>query len=118
MVGLRTASDPINVTLLEEETTLMKQHLILLKYEIKYERLFYTQKSKIDWMSFGDTSSRFIHAQMKERRSSQRIATIRDSQGRLLTDESLIKNSILEYYQNLLGTSKPVLGFDPLPSCY
>ncbi|XP_074278157.1 uncharacterized protein LOC141601754 [Silene latifolia] len=71
-------------------------------------RSFLSQKAKAYGMSDGDENSQYFHSIMKARRLQNRILCIQDRHGVTHTNLSNIEGAFEDYYQQLLGTSKPV----------
>jgi len=102
-------ADPGNIELQVIESDLRKEHTRLVKAEVDIRR----QKAKVQWLKEGDIHSSFFHASLKARRQHSQIVSVCDSQGRRLTDSMEMKEEILSFYKNLLGTSNEVESIDP-----
>ncbi|KAK4713267.1 hypothetical protein R3W88_019174 [Solanum pinnatisectum] len=73
----------------------------ILKKQIIYQYL--QQKSKIKWLQEGDQNTKFYHNFLKARRNANRIFTIKDKQGKFLTNTKEINKEFIDYYNELLG---------------
>ncbi|XP_074315726.1 uncharacterized protein LOC141651935 [Silene latifolia] len=69
---------------------------------------FLQQKAKTEWLKEGDENTAFYHRKIKARQVHNKVLQIKDMQGQFHSDPEGIENSFLAYYQDLLGTSKPV----------
>ncbi|XP_074315320.1 uncharacterized protein LOC141651511 [Silene latifolia] len=68
--------------------------------------LFLNQKAKIQWMECNDENSHYFHSSIKARRAHNKVLAIKDQHGRLCSDNKDIENAFLDYYSDLLGSSK------------
>ncbi|XP_059639319.1 uncharacterized protein LOC132281652 [Cornus florida] len=72
------------------------------------EELYWKQKSRNQWLQFGDRNSKFFHATTKRRRAKNAIIGIRDDLGFWQEKETTIHSTFLNYFQNLFQTSSPM----------
>lgn len=70
---------------------------------MKSERLFYNQRAKVKWLTEGDTNSKFFHASIKMRKNAAGIGSIALEDGSIRTDRQGISDSLVNFYENLLG---------------
>lgn len=71
---------------------------------VSAELLLLKQKAKVEWLGMDDLNTKFFHAKMREKNAKQRIDSILNSQGVVVTEEKDIANAFLLYYEELLGT--------------
>ncbi|KAL0292777.1 UNVERIFIED_CONTAM: hypothetical protein Sradi_6973500 [Sesamum radiatum] len=64
------------------------------------------QRAKLNWLKYGDQSSKIFFRKIKANRARQRICQITGSTGALLTEPSLISKEFVTYYQELLGGAR------------
>ncbi|KAF5178624.1 hypothetical protein FRX31_031789 [Thalictrum thalictroides] len=89
-----------DVLLINEDKNNRKEYTDLLKME--YEGL--KQKTNCTWMLKGDRCTAFFHGILKERKSSNKIWAIYDSQGSKLTDAAEVQGMVVKHYIELLGS--------------
>ncbi|XP_042029881.1 uncharacterized protein LOC121776779 [Salvia splendens] len=75
---------------------------------LKMEEDFWRQKAALRWLEEGDKNTRFYQSWVKQKRIRLRIHKI-NANGRELTDDLEIKDSAVEFYQNLLAPTYPEL---------
>jgi hypothetical protein len=71
----------------------------------KAEESFLKQKSHNKWLNLGDQNSRFFHFQVKAHQARNAIKCLMDSEGNRLDNPDQIKQEVISFYQNLLGSS-------------
>ncbi|KAF7844151.1 reverse transcriptase [Senna tora] len=74
----------------------------------KQEEQFWESRSRVKWLRSGDKNTRFFHATTMQRRSVNRIARIKLSNG----DWEIDEDRIMEASSNLFTSSNP---HDPSP---
>ncbi|CAK8532778.1 unnamed protein product [Lathyrus sativus] len=94
-------ADPMNATLL---TRIKEQKLEILKLQELEENIL-RQKSKLDWLKWGDGNNSYFHASVKAKNNSKNISHLTKEDGTVLTVQADIENEVLDYYKNLLGTA-------------
>ncbi|CAK8536134.1 unnamed protein product [Lathyrus sativus] len=94
-------ADPMNATIL---TRIKEQKLEILKLE-ELEKNILRQKSKLDWLKWGDGNNSYFHASVKSKNNSKNISHLTKEDGTVLTVQADIENEVLDYYKNLLGTA-------------
>lgn len=72
-----------------DEMAFLEEKALLSRYKetLSREEIFWRQKSRDMWLKNGDHNTKFFHSSVKERWVRNRIFSISDSQGRLLTDQ-------------------------------
>ncbi|XP_062103152.1 uncharacterized protein LOC133814172 [Humulus lupulus] len=104
-------SDPNNSNLCTEERTTF---LEFKRQENLYASFVY-QKSKIDWLHFGDENSSFFHASLKKRKIANRIVTFVSDGGRVEDNYLKVINHFVQYFELFLGSSSKASGYiDPI----
>ncbi|XP_060965179.1 uncharacterized protein LOC115720071 [Cannabis sativa] len=63
------------------------------------------QKSKVDWIKFGDENSAYFHACIKNRRDTNRIASFVNEQGQVVEDYSKVVHHFLSHFKSFVGSS-------------
>ncbi|XP_028755095.1 uncharacterized protein LOC114714521 [Neltuma alba] len=65
------------------------------------EELLWFQKSRCNWLQWGDKNTRFFHASTVIRRRQQHIETLQNDDGRWVTDHSEMMHMATLYYKKL-----------------
>nr|XP_009779524.1 PREDICTED: uncharacterized protein LOC104228698 [Nicotiana sylvestris] len=94
--------DPKNAELIEDKVRLMKESI---KWNAAKEQ-FLRQKSKIQWMRQGDQNTKYFHSVIKGKRNTNRIFSIKDVEGKEITNVEGIVDAFINFYKKLLGKSK------------
>ncbi|XP_019230666.1 PREDICTED: uncharacterized protein LOC109211574 [Nicotiana attenuata] len=97
----KLAEDLFNSSLINEEKEILIE---MEKWGTIHERVI-RQKSRATWISSGDSNTRFFHAHMKSRQARNKISSIQNEQGVLITDPKLIQQEFLRFFKKLLGTA-------------
>jgi hypothetical protein len=71
---------------------------------MEQEDIKWRQRSKTDWLQFGDKNSKFFHACANQRRRSNQIHSILDEQGLLRETQEDIGAAFTNYFNNLFAT--------------
>nr|KYP50882.1 Transposon TX1 uncharacterized [Cajanus cajan] len=84
------------------------------------EELFWMQKSKEQWVKFGDRNYKFFHAQTVVRRKRNKIHGLFLDDGSWATDPEVLKVEVNRFFQKLFSVDTPVsptkLQIDRMPS--
>ncbi|KAL0311141.1 UNVERIFIED_CONTAM: hypothetical protein Sangu_2408800 [Sesamum angustifolium] len=84
----------------ENLINLNKQNTALI-HALSLESEFWMQKINCKWLEAGERKSKFFHSLVKKKRIKSKIHRIVD-EGLEITESTEIKNSIAEYFRNLL----------------
>ncbi|XP_057868557.2 uncharacterized protein LOC131075702 [Cryptomeria japonica] len=84
---------------LELEKKLKTQYMEILKWE----ELYWKDKTRELWIVEGDLNTKFIHASSKAKRINNKIFAIKDENGILKTEANGIELISLRYYMDILG---------------
>ncbi len=71
------------------------------------EEIMWRQRSRISWLQEGDRNTKYFHACASQRKRTNNIARLRDSDGQWQTDQGVIGTMAVDYFQNLFTTSSP-----------
>ncbi|KAL0286791.1 UNVERIFIED_CONTAM: hypothetical protein Sradi_7139300 [Sesamum radiatum] len=85
---------------------LVKLYRITYCMAVQQEISMLQQRAKLNWLKYGDQSSKIFFRKIKANRARQRICQITGSTGALLTEPSLISKEFVTYYQELLGGAR------------
>nr|GEU96327.1 hypothetical protein [Tanacetum cinerariifolium] len=91
-------SDPFNVSLWEEEATM----IFAFNDALIMEKRFLKQKSKIEWLKEGDSNSAYFHKVVKSRVSRSRIDVVTDANGVVFQNEKVV-DAFISHYEVFLG---------------
>lgn len=72
------------------------------------EEDFWRQKSKEKWLAEGDRNTKFFHSSVAEKRSRLLISRIRDANGSWLSDDGLMRQEAVKFFQDLLSADGSV----------
>jgi len=61
------------------------------------------QQSKLEWIKYGDDSTRLFHAKAKQRKLSTYIYNLKNQDGRLVEGFEQVGQTMFNFYKNLLG---------------
>lgn len=79
------------------------------KHEIEVllarEEMFYHQRSRIRWLSYGDRNTCFFHASMIQRRQRNQLLKIKSEGGSWLTTEHEINSELRDFFQSLFHSA-------------
>ncbi|XP_062114331.1 uncharacterized protein LOC133825395 [Humulus lupulus] len=99
-------SDPKNHSLCLVE----RSSFLEFKKQEKIYAGFLYQKSKIDWLRFGDESSSMFYASMKKRKINNRIVSSVTEGGRVEDNYPKVINHFVQHFQSFLGCSSKTSG--------
>ncbi|XP_015946532.1 uncharacterized protein LOC107471560 [Arachis duranensis] len=84
------------------------------------EELFWYQKSREQWVKYGDRNTKFFHLQTLVHRNHNRVHGLYVRDGSWSTDPDSLQEEALSFYKNLFGTTEEVevdcLGDVPMPT--
>lgn len=85
------------------------------KYSIYFntEEQFFHQRSCIQWLLEGDSNTSFFHKSVLAKQALNRILYLRDGNDRKITKPAQFKQLAVQYFQDLLGTTNPLIN----PTC-
>ncbi|KAL3727549.1 hypothetical protein ACJRO7_032308 [Eucalyptus globulus] len=67
------------------------------------EESFFRQKSRVRWLKEEDRNTKFFHQYVKKRQLRNRVLSIQDSEGNLISDPQRVQQCFLQYFQDLLA---------------
>ncbi|XP_060969794.1 uncharacterized protein LOC115713245 [Cannabis sativa] len=70
------------------------------------EEQYWQQRSRIEWLKSGDRNTKFFHAKASARNSTNKIKSLKDANGNLVTNCEGITNIISHYFQDLFTASE------------
>ncbi|XP_077226483.1 uncharacterized protein LOC143888944 [Tasmannia lanceolata] len=105
------AGDPANLALRQEELTAREEYRSIANQE---EQLYH-QKSRIDWLNLGDSNTAFFHAAMAMRRNQNSIHGIQLPNGEISTDQSVVEETIVNHFKDLLNHNQSLMNDVPEP---
>lgn len=84
-----------------EEKVVLKE----LKKWSTIEEQIWKQKSRMDWLKMGDSNTRYFHACVKMRQSTNAIHRLERSDGSVCVGQQQIREEVLGFYRRLMGSS-------------
>ncbi|XP_030449341.2 uncharacterized protein LOC115671829 [Syzygium oleosum] len=99
------ALDPLSMDL----ANLEKEHLQVFSDLRLQEESFFKQKSRIKWLKEGDMNSKYFHHFVNKRQLHNRILSVSDDDGAVLSDPRLIHSHIVSFFETLLKANSPTL---------
>nr|XP_025611560.1 uncharacterized protein LOC112704912 [Arachis hypogaea] len=72
------------------------------------EELFWYQKSREQWVKYGDRNAKFFHLQTLVRRNHNRVHGLYVRDGSWSTNPNILQEEALSFYKNLFGTTEEV----------
>ncbi|KAA3487341.1 reverse transcriptase [Gossypium australe] len=86
-------------------------HLIKKEREIRdelenvldHEDLLWRQKARCDWLQLGDKNTNFFHRRTVKRRKFNRIMSLRIDNGDWCSDQNILQNKAVEFFEKLYG---------------
>lgn len=69
------------------------------------EEMYLHQRSRVNWLNYGDKNTAFFHATVTQRRQRNQMCRIKDESGVWLLDDSSINGHLQSYYTNLFQAS-------------
>ncbi|KAA8539071.1 hypothetical protein F0562_025763 [Nyssa sinensis] len=83
---------------------------------MEFEESYWEQKSRVRWLKEGDKNTAFVHTCTVQRRQRNKIVGLEDAQGIWQENKVDVQKTILEYFQNIFSSSKPI-DFEPILAC-
>ena len=94
----------------ESNRSTRKGNTVSLKKQLndayREEELFWSQKSRIQWLREGDKNTKHFHASVQGRRSRNRMNKLQRNDGSWTESEEELSNEIAEYYRKLLTSNE------------
>lgn len=72
---------------------------------LKQQRAYWKQRGQIKWVTLGDASTKFFHADATVKFRGNFITQLRDEQGTIVTEHSDKANLIWQAFKERLGSS-------------
>ncbi|GKC46067.1 hypothetical protein Tco_1063789, partial [Tanacetum coccineum] len=92
-VQIRLDADPFDVSIREEEATV----LAAFNEACLMEEKFLKQKAKIDWLREGDSNSAYFHKAVKSRISHSRIDVVTSDDGMVYENDKVAESFVHHY---------------------
>lgn len=71
------------------------------------EEFFWAQKSRSNWLKWGDRISKFFHLSTIKRRNFNRILSLKDNNNEWVHGDDNIVNLSKDYFSNIFSSSNP-----------
>ncbi|CAM8926233.1 unnamed protein product [Rhodiola kirilowii] len=69
------------------------------------EELLWRQRSRVEWLNYGDKNTKFFHARASQRKKRNFIARLRNKNGDLVDSKPQLNEAVVEYFQSLFQPS-------------
>ncbi|KAL9688297.1 hypothetical protein QQ045_032717 [Rhodiola kirilowii] len=89
----------------EEWSSKEVQELQNFRKLLRYQHIFNCQKARLSWAKEGDLNTKYFHAVIKGRRSSNTIRCVQTVEGEFLFDEADIKARFVNFFKDLFNRS-------------
>ncbi|PWA45368.1 hypothetical protein CTI12_AA518500 [Artemisia annua] len=88
---------------------LNRQKLLLQELELTWlrEEMFWHQRSRINWLNYGDRNSRFFHLLATHRGQKNKISGLKNSTGEWVFDQSDIQSLVRDHFGSIFTTMGP-----------
>lgn len=100
--------DSLNDPILKEEVRSLQTRAAFLCHS---ERQFLAQKTKCDFLMEGDMSTKLFHSLVKWNAKRNYIASLTREDGTTTTSTQEVRDELLLFYGNLMGTWHDISGF-------
>ena len=87
-----------------KEVNLVRKELCSL---MRKEETYWKQRSRVAWLHGGDSNTRFFHECASQRKKTNTVHGLRDTNDIWQTDSEVIESIVVEYFQNLFSSSNP-----------
>lgn len=77
------------------------------------EELLWLQKSRVDWLNFGDKNMKFFHTSTLILRRTNRIEVLKDEAGEWIRDSEKLKEMAVKFYSELFAADENAGRFFP-----
>ncbi|XP_022040047.1 uncharacterized protein LOC110942582 [Helianthus annuus] len=105
-------NNPLSLDLKNQHANFVKMYM----EAVRDEALFLQQKSKVDWLSLGDSNMKFFHNVVKVKNHRSRIFSIWDANGNLY-EGGMVPQVMVDHYTQFFGTAG-IINLDPLPDLF
>ncbi|XP_061361919.1 uncharacterized protein LOC133305695, partial [Gastrolobium bilobum] len=82
------------------------------------EELTWYQRSRCQWLKFGDRNSKLLHSFTLSRRRHNMIVTLKDNQGNWIADTDSLINLAVSFYQDLFKADEERHGEFPIQNAF
>ncbi|GKE47255.1 hypothetical protein Tco_1478513 [Tanacetum coccineum] len=96
-------NDSHNSVLMEKEIACLKAY----KVAMKDEESMLKQRAKVEWLSEGDSNTKFFHKTVKGNLNRNRIESVEDMNGAVFFGDQ-VGDQFVKYFQSVLGDSRMV----------
>lgn len=71
------------------------------------EKVYWKQRSRVDWLKEGDRNTKFFHSKASARKRKNRISGLEDEQGIWNEEEEEVERLFCEYFKDIFVTTNP-----------
>ncbi|KAK2419793.1 hypothetical protein QL285_030613 [Trifolium repens] len=73
---------------------------------LESEEMWWSQRSRVQWLQHGDKNTKFFHQKATHRRKRNQIDCIQDNQGTTFTEEENIENILINHFRELFTSQE------------
>ncbi|KAF7135399.1 hypothetical protein RHSIM_Rhsim08G0131400 [Rhododendron simsii] len=81
-----------------------KQIIKELELTLLREEMYQHQRSRLNWIMYGDKNTAFFHATVTQRRQRNQLSKLKNTEGIWLSNEHDINEHLFDYFSNLFQT--------------
>jgi hypothetical protein len=107
----RELEKAMNGPISDENESKAKEMADLIELLLEQDEVYWAQRSRADWLQFGDRNTSFFHNFASARRKKNRITKLKNDDGDWVEGTDPLKPLILNYFANLFTSE--VQGTDP-----
>uniref|UniRef100_A0A803QNQ4 CCHC-type domain-containing protein n=1 Tax=Cannabis sativa TaxID=3483 RepID=A0A803QNQ4_CANSA len=83
----------------------LKHNESILDDLLEQEKIYWQQRSQIDWMQLGDKNTKFFHSKASARKSNNKISSLKTEDGTTVTSKLDMSMVIQEYFSHIFQHS-------------
>jgi hypothetical protein len=99
----------MNGPLSDENERKAKEYANLVELLLEQEEIYWSQKSRVNWLQLGDQNTAFFHNIASARRKKNMINKLKDNDGNWVEGMELLKPLVYDYFSNLFSSEVQVI---------
>jgi hypothetical protein len=116
----RELEKAMNGLILDENESKAKEMANLIELLLEQDEVYWAQRSRANWLQFGDRNTSFFHNFASARRKKNRIIKLKNDDGDWVEGTDPLKPLILNYFANLFTSEVQVTNpaiLEKVPAC-